>query len=244
MKKLLPIILLVFFISDGFSQTATEEIAVRFENRTNRGYFNTTQIGFLMGHRQFTETTGWWSRRPWPPGPWPPPQGSFTLTEMEVLPTVSMTHGYMFNEHWAVGIGVGFEMFRQNHFPVFLDARYTLWGNRISPFFGLKVGYAFSDFRKNHHEILYLDFEPIVVLDAYFRNYGGLMLNPEMGVKFPLSERADLLFTIAYRHQRVRSRITQNFDHSWGDRPNYGHNEWVHNVGLNRLSISLAIMFR
>ena len=246
MKKFLFIILVAFLMPAAFSQDVNEEINIRFEHKKKKGYFNTTQIGILMGNHQITE------RYPYYPyySPWSSLSSSYiapypynyydTRTEMQISPSLTMTNGYMFNEHWAAGIGVGFEIFDRNHFPVFADIRYTLWDNKISPYFSVKTGYAFGSFKKKHYDYLYFDFEPYYAYNADFRNYGGLMLHPEMGVKVPLSENADLLFTIAYRYQKIKSKVIQEYNNS----PYYDYNEWEHKGSLNRLSFGVAIMFR
>ena len=178
---------------EEFSRYISEENNARFENRKKKGYFNTTQIGMLMGNRQITERFSVYI-----PGPW---GGIYsfeeTRTEMQISPSLTMTNGYMFNEHWATGVGVGYEIYEWNFFPVFADIRYTLRENKISPFFTVKAGYSFGDFKKKHYDDLYLHYEPYQVVNADFRNYGGLMLHPEMGVKVVISENADLLFSIA-----------------------------------------------
>jgi hypothetical protein len=156
---------------------------------------------------------------------------------MQTAPSVTMTHGYMFNAHWGAGIGVGFEIFDRNLFPVFADIRYTLWDDKISPFFAVKTGYALGSIKTKHYDNLTLDFEPYYLYNADFRNYGGFMLHPEMGVTVPLSKTADLLFTVAYRYQRTKSVATQKQDNNFYDR-------WVHRESLNRLSFGVAIMFR
>ena len=248
MKKFLIIILLALLMPDAFSQTVTdeldriihslseilhdatsqittEEINIRnFENKKKRGYFNTTQIGFMMGNRQIIDQFWGWN--------------PITLTEIKISPTVTMTHGYMFNEHLAAGVGVGFEVFNHRFFPVFADVRFTLWDNKVSPFFAIKAGYSFGNFKEKHYEALHIDFGPINIHDAYFRNYGGFMLNPEMGIKIPLSGKADLLFSVAYRYQKTKMRVTPKRDLT----PFF--NEWEQNASLNRLAIGLAIMFR
>jgi hypothetical protein len=246
MKKILFVILTVFLMPDAFSQSNNErnadvgakEINIRFENKKKKGYYNTTQIAMLMGNRQIAE------RAPYYFYPYSYLSSSslyvpyyYARTELQVSPSITMTNGYLFNEHWAAGIGVGFEIFTRNYFPVFADIQYTLWDNKISPFFAAKMGYAIGNFKKKHYDSLNLDFEPYYVSNADFRNYGGLMLHPEMGVKIPLSENADLLFTVAYRYQKTKSKVTQNND------PTY-YNEWEHKESLNRMSFGIAIMFR
>ena len=235
---------------EEFSRYISEENKTRFENRKKKGYFNTTQIGMLRGNTQITEGT------PYYPGPWyssisssvyAPSYIYKTRSEMQISPSLTMTNGYMFNEHWAAGVGVGFEIFDRNHFPVFADIRYTLWDSKVSPCFAFKAGYSFGDFKKRHYENLPLPYEPYYVYNADFRNYGGLMLHPEMGVKVAISENADLLFSIAYRYQKTKTTITTimgDYVDIVGGGSNQHWEAWDHKESLNRLSFSIAIMFR
>lgn len=231
MKKILVVVLAVFLIPEAFPQSNVNEgVNIRFENRQQRGYFNVTQMSMLMGNRQIDHS--WHS--------------SDNRNDVQISPSVTMTNGWMFNEQWAAGIGVGFEIFDRNLFPVFADIRYTVWDNRISPFFAVKTGYAFANSREKHHDFLRLDFEPYHVSNAYLRNYGGFMLQPEIGVKIPLSHNADLMLTVAYRHQRTRTNVTQTRELAEWE-PNYPgtqFNEWEHKARISRLSFGVAIMFR
>jgi len=213
MKKILFVILPAFLMPSVFSQS-------NFENRKKEGYYNITQISLLMGNRKLSEPSNYYYN---------------TRNNMLVSPSVTMTNGYKFNEHWAAGIGVGFELFDHNHFPVFAEIRYVLWDNAVSPFFAIKMGHAIGNLNKKHYDELYLNYSPFNVNNACFRNYGGLMLHPEMGVKIPLSKNADWLFTVAYRYQKSKTTVSQDF----GQR-----NEWEHKSDLNRLVFGAAIMFR
>jgi hypothetical protein len=216
MKKILFVLLSTAIIIDVFSQSYEN----RFENRKKEGYFNLTQISLLMGSRKLSEQNNYYNNN---------------RNSMLVSPSVTMTCGKLFNEHWAAGIGMGFEIFSHHLLPVFLDIRYTLRDNDVSPFFALKTGYAIGNFEKKHYDDLYLDYQPFYVNNADFRNHGGFMLYPEMGVKFPLSEKADLLFSVAYRYQKMRTTVSQDFGQ---------HMKWEHKEDINRLSFGLAIMFR
>jgi len=111
----------------------------------------------------------------------------------------------------------------------------VLWDNTVSPFFAIKMGHAIGNFNKKHYDELYLNYSPFNVYDVYFRNYGGLMLHPEMGVKIPLSKNADWLFTVAYRYQKSKTTVSQNFGQRY---------EWKHKVGMNRLVFGMAVVFR
>ena len=211
MKKLVFIILFVSLIFDAFTQS------INFENRKKEGYYNTTQISLLMGNRPINEYN----------------QGGYYYPRTEMFSSVTMTNG-IFDEQWATGIGVGFEIFDRNLFPVFIDIRRTLRDNDVSPFFAFKMGHAFGGFKK-HYDNLTLYHNPYYVNNADYKKSGGFMLQPEMGVKFPLNEKADLLFTVAYRYQKIKSKISQSF--GWNQK-------WEYKESLNRLSFGAAIMFR
>lgn len=234
MKKFLLVILSVFLIHSAFAQ-GNKGVNIRFENKKTKGYYNTTQISLLMGNQQVTEhyyyTNDLLSSSIAPYYNYTP------RTEMQVSPSLTMTNGYMFNEHWAAGIGLGFEIFNRNLFPIFADVRYTLWDNKVSPFFAVKTGYAIGNLKKKHYDELYIA-QGGYYNDVYFRNCGGFMLHPEMGVKIPLSENADLLFTVAYRHQKIKSKVTRTSTYY------YYFDEWEHKERLNRLAFGVAIMFR
>jgi hypothetical protein len=210
MKRILFVILAVFLLTDAFPQSNDKE-----------KYF-TMQISMLMGSRQISELSS----------------NSFkTRFELQVSPSITITKGRIFNEHWAAGIGAGFEIFDHNHFPVFADVRYTLWNSNVSPFFAFKTGHAFGNFKKKHYDNLTLVHEPYQVSNVDFRNYGGLMLHPEMGVKIPISEKADLLLTIAYRYQKTKSMVfTPSYEQFF--------DEWKFKGSMYRLSFGLAVMFR
>ena len=212
MKKIAFVILFATLMLDAFTQSAN------FENRKTKGYYNTTQISLLMGNRPSNEYS----------------QNSYYYPRTETFPSVTMTNGIIFDERWAAGIGVGFEIFDRNLFPVFIDIRHTLRDNNVSPFFAFKMGHAFGGFKK-HYDNLTLYHSPYYVSNADYKRSGGFMLSPEMGVKFPLNEKTDLLFTVAYRHQKIKSKISQGF--GW-------RQEWEYKESLNRLSFGAAIMFR
>ena len=271
MKKIIFIFLSVFLMSPAlFSQSKSnvnvnvnvekQGINIRFGNRKTKGYFNTTQIQLLMGNQLVNQPV--YSYPYYPPYQYfldyapvasnlvydyyYPYYFNITRTELQISPSVTMTNGYMFNERWAAGIGVGFEIFDRNMVPVFADIRYTLWDNKVSPYFAMKGGYAFSDFKTKHYDNLNLNYEPYSISGADFRCYGGLLLNPEMGVKVPLNGNADLLFTVAYRYQKIKSVVRQSsvYDYIYSSYSSGSFNEWTHKENLNRLSFGVAVMFR
>lgn len=220
MKKIiLSIYVATFLMSAAFSQS-TEELNIRFDNRKKEGYFNITQISMLMGNRHVSERNSTYEDG---------------ISRLQTAPSVTMTHGGIIDKNWAAGIGAGVEIFDQNLFPIFADIRFTVRDHNISPFFAFKIGYAFSDLKRKHYDYISVDFVPFNIWDAWLKRYGGFMLHPEMGVKVPLNEKTDLLFTVAYRHQKTKTEVSQDF----GQRP-----KWKREASMNRLAFGVAIMFR
>lgn len=217
-----------------------QEIQSRFANRKEKGFYNIMQVSFMFGNSQTVDRIpynmpGYSSSSPlYPNTVYYQP---VALNTMAVAPSFTITNGYMFNKHWAAGAGVGFEVFDHNLFPLFAELRYTMWDQKISPFIALKSGYAFGGFKAIHYDELYLEWEPNYLNDAELRHYGGVMFHPEIGVKVPLNENCDLIFTAAYRVQKTKSVARKKYDNGQFD-------EWEHTEDINRLSFGVAIMFR
>lgn len=249
MKKIYFINFLLLLTLSIFAQSEKEanlngeknEIQSRFINRKEKGFYNIMHVSFLLGTNQFTEGPTYYT----PYGIYSsayiiaPPvyHYPYIRTTLTVAPSLNITNGYIFNEHWAAGAGFGFEIFNNNLFPLFAELRYTLWDHKISPFVVFKGGYSFASFKAKHYDELYLNWSPYYTTDTRFRQYGGFMFHPEVGVKVPLNENSDLLFTAAYRYQKTKSIAKKDYDNGHFD-------EWEHNEKINRLAFGIAIMFR
>lgn len=248
MKKIYLIILLLLLATGIFAQTEKEvnikvennEIQSRFTNRKERGFYNIMQVSFMFGNVKIIDRIpynmpSYSSSSPlYPNTVYYQP---YARNTMAVAPSFTISGGHMFNEHWAAGAGVGFEVFDHNLFPLFAELRYTLWDHKISPFMAVKGGYAFGGFKTIHYDELYLSWTPYYINDAELRHYGGLMFHPEIGVKLPLNENCDLMFTAAYRVQKTKSVAKKEYENDQFD-------EWEHKEDINRLSFGIAIMFR
>ena len=248
MKKICFISLSLLLTVSIFAQSSTEvnlnvekkEIHTRFDNRNEKGFYSIMQVSLIMGNSQVTDRTTYVTPNYTLLNISFEPVYSYpysTLTRLAVAPSFTFSNGYRFNEHWAAGAGVGFEVFDYNLFPLFAELRYTLWDNKISPFVVVKGGYSFSSSKATHYDNLYLNWSPYYVNNADLRQYGGLMFQPEIGVKVPLNENCDLLFTAAYRYQETKSVARTDYTAGQFD-------EWEHSEDLNRLSFGIAIMFR
>ena len=249
MKKIYFIVLSLLSTLSIFAQSGKEvnlnvennEIHSRFDTRKEKGFYNIMQFSFLFGNSQVTDKTSYYTQNYTNSSTFLAPEPviyhPYTHTALAFTPSFTISNGYMFNEHWAAGAGVGFEIFDYNLFPLFAELRYTLWDDKISPFVVLKGGYSFASFKAKHYDELYLNWSPYYISDTELRHYGGLMVHPEIGVKVPLSENSDLLFTVAYRYQKTKSVARKDYDNGQFD-------EWEHTEDINRLAFGLAIMFR
>lgn len=249
MKKMHLVILSMLLTTGIFAQAEKEvslnvennEIQSRFANRKEKGFYSIMQFSVMFGNNQTVERTPYYM-----PGytdyspiiaPNPVYYQPYACNTLAVAPSFTISNGYMFNEHWAAGAGLGFEIFEYNLFPLFAELRYTLWDHKISPFVAVKGGYSFGSFKATHYDELYLNWPPYNINDTELRHYGGLMFHPEIGVKVPLNENSDLMFTAAYRYQKTKSVARKEYDDGQFD-------EWEHNEDINRLSFGIAIMFR
>ena len=248
MKKFCFINLSLLFAVSIFAQSGNEVelnaekkvIHSRFENRKEKGFYNIMQVSLMMGNNQFTDRTTYnMPNNSYIPSVSPAPSYyyPYTRTSLTFAPSFTIINGYRFNEHWAAGAGVGFEIFDHNLFPLFAELRYTLWDNKISPILVIKGGYSFGGFKTKQYDDLYMDWSPYYVNNAGLRHYGGFMFHPEIGVKVPLNENSDLMFTTAYRYQKTKSIARKDYDDGQFD-------EWEHNEDINRLSFGVGIMFR
>lgn len=249
MKKIWFINLSLLLAISIFAQSEKEidlnivknESHSRFDNRKEKGFYNIMQVSFMLGNCQIIDRTSYYS-------PYyttdksssivaPSYSYPYTRNSLTVAPSFTITNGYRFNQHWAAGAGIGYEVFDHNLFPVFAELRYTVWDNKISPFFTIKSGYSFGNLKAKHYDDLYLNWSPYFLNDVDLRNYGGFMFHPEVGVKVPLNENSDLMFTAAYRYQKTKSVARRDYDKGLFD-------EWEHKEDINRLSFGIAIMFR
>jgi hypothetical protein len=215
------------------------EIHTRFDNRKEKGFYSIMQISLMMGNSQSKDRTIYSMQDKTYSSEYIAPiyTNPNTHNSLAVAPSFTITNGYRFNAHWAAGAGIGYEVFDSNLFPLFAEIRYTWWDNKISPFVVVKGGYSFSSFKLKHYDDLYLDWTPYYLNNAGLRQYGGFMFHPEIGVKVPLNENSDLLFSAAYRYQKTKAIARKDYDAGLFD-------EWEHSEDINRLSFGIAIMFR
>ena len=168
-------------------------------------------------------------------------QGYFNLTQLSFLigeanenapspvksnmiPSVVNINGYRVNEHFSIGVGLGMVPFSYTVIPIFADFRITLLKDNLSPVIALKAGYSYANSKKD-------------IWGGYntdVKSRGGAMLNPEVGFKVLVTERADFTLTIGYWYQHLKSE-TKNYS---------GHYKRILTTDVNRLSIGFGFLFK
>ncbi len=88
--------------------------------------------------------------------------------------------GYQLNEYFAFGIGFGIDKYKNRTLlPITFDARATVLKGKVSPVFTFNCGYA-------------------VELDDF---KGGIVFNPQFGLKTYISRNAAYLLNVGYKFQ-------------------------------------------
>jgi len=93
---------------------------------------------------------------------------------------IQTINGYLFSPYFSMGLGIVIDKYKASTFlPLFIDLRVNFVKNVVSPFFAGDIGYA-------------MGFEG---------NNGGLLINPNFGIKFFVSQKTALNFSLGYRLQ-------------------------------------------
>ncbi len=141
-------------------------------------------------------------------------------------PSITMVNGYHWNQNLFTGAGLGYEYFGWSVLPVFAELLFFMKPDVLTPYLSLRSGYAFP-LSKNPDSNLN---------GSQGRNYGGVLLNPEAGLKISVGERSALLIGIGYRYQEL-SRTSPGYD--WSG--NYSRKTVTH---YNRIALKAGILFR
>lgn len=89
-------------------------------------------------------------------------------------------NGYQLNEHLSLGIGIGIDKYKDaTLMPITFDGRATILKGKVSPVFTANVGYS------------------VGLNDVK----GGLIINPQIGVKTYISKSVAYIFNIGYKWQ-------------------------------------------
>ncbi len=144
------------------------------------------------------------------------------------LPSLTMVNGYQFNSHWMSGLGFGFEYYTYPVLPLYAEVYYIIRPSKVSPYVSLKAGYTFTLDRINNNAYL-----------SEARNYGGVAINPAMGVKVSLNEYSSFLCSIGYQYQKLSNEVGYYPYYNWET----GYHSTLYNH-YNRISFKIGFIFR
>ena len=143
-------------------------------------------------------------------------------------PFASLTtvNGWQFNQRVFTGIGLGYEFYEWGVMPVFADIKYIFNKDVVKPFVSFKAGYSFPLSKSKNGTDYYTQ---------YGQTYGGVMVNPEVGLLIPVGSSNAILVGIGYQYQELSYNEISNYWDSYNRRiyTNY-----------NRISLRLGFLIR
>lgn len=187
MKKLLNICLIALFLGvsaqaqdlSELKDAALKKLGLIETPNTFTGYFNLTDVGFLIG----------------------------SPDNARIAPFSFMTvNGAHLTEQFSLGLGLGLEFPTGSYMPIVVDARYYLRNESFSPFFSLYSGYAVPLDDDGYYAWQYAyDYSS----SFYYEDYqsltprGGWLVNPGFGFRHMFGPNFGVIFGMGYRFQRL-----------------------------------------
>jgi hypothetical protein len=136
-------------------------------------------------------------------------------------------NGYRFTSQFSAGIGFGIHLYPGLvYMPFFADFRFHFHKKGISPFIDAAIGYTFSQME-------------ILGFESSKDYYGGLLINPAFGVRFPVKRRFSFIMSFGYRYQEARI-YTHNA--IWHSSNSYG-SDYYQGYSLGYLNTKLGFEF-
>ncbi len=114
-----------------------------------------------------------------------------------IAPVFDVSGGISYGRHFT-GIGVGFDSYQFDAFPLFADWRIGL-GRKQSLFAYATPGYTIPERHKNEEEPFRVD-----------RMQGGLFFDAGFGYRIPINHLHRISFSAGYRHKALSHEITYN----------------------------------
>lgn len=197
MKKLILLTLIFYIAIAGPSKAQSQETAVALATTTPntiKRYLGMTEIGYLYGKTS-----------------------NPNLSSSLASPTVQFFNGYRFHRMLSLGATVGFDFYDNVLVtPVALGIRGELTDSRVSPVYGLDVGYG-STFLSDE--------------SSQLKHGGGWMFSPSFGMRVNTANSTAFTFTVGYKRQRVSTENT-----AWGVNV-------AQEINYKRLSLRMGFMF-
>ena len=122
---------------------------------------------------------------------------------------------YHLTERWLVGAGTGLSFYEKLLIPLYGDVKYQIGKTRtITPYAELGMGYSFAPNDEAN---------------------GGLLMNPSVGIQYPLKNRMKLQLAVGYELQKLE-RLKKHSD-------SYFTKEFAEKLRHHAISIKLGLCF-
>ena len=174
-----------FNVNTELSKDTVQNEVIK-SNYAFKGYYNVTDLGFLIG----------------------------STNNVNVAPFSILTvNGFQFTENFGAGIGVGVEFFSESYLPLVLDARYYFRNENFSPYAFVHGGYLFALDSDANQSIVYDHF---YMWSSYIPPYrevtpkGGWMVNPGLGIRNMFNDHFGLVFSVGYRFQSLHYEFSDD----------------------------------
>ncbi len=168
---------------------SSEEILENGNRRKNKGHYNVLNLGLL-----FSQNT----------------RSGFTVGAN----VFHYVRGYQFNPHFALGGGLGLDLYQRAYLPIFIDIRGKILNRSISLYYALNAGYTVGISKDEQFVI---------------RTYkGGFMFHPSIGLHFSTQKKFSFLIDVGYRQQYATTVYS-----------NEEEDKWI----FRRISVRAGIMF-
>jgi hypothetical protein len=163
--------------------------------------------------------------------------GYYNLSSMGLLfgegadgshPFASLTtvNGWQFGQRVFTGIGLGYEFYEWGVLPVFADVKYFFKQDVVTPFISFKAGYSFPLSKRKSGSDYYTQ---------YGQTYGGVLVNPEVGLLIPVGSSNAITVGVGYQYQELSYNEIQDY---W-----YAYEKRVY-TNYNRISLRIGFLIR
>ncbi|MBK6966490.1 MAG: hypothetical protein IPH20_21990 [Bacteroidales bacterium] len=140
-------------------------------------------------------------------------------------PSLTMVNGWQWGQRFFAGLGVGYEHYDRGVMPLFAETKYMFGTESFSPFLSFRIGYAFPVEKQEQTD--------------YYGNvtetYGGILLNPEAGIRIDVGSKSSFIAGIGYNYQELSYKETYSM---WGS-----YDKTVF-TNFNRISVRLGFIFQ
>ena len=122
---------------------------------------------------------------------------------------------YHLTDRWFVGAGTGLSFYEKLLIPLYGDVKYQFGSKRmLIPYTELLMGYSFAPDNEAN---------------------GGFLVNPTVGVQYPLKNNMKLLLAVGYELQKLE-RLKKQSD-------SYFAKEFAEKLSHHSISVKLGILF-